>query len=100
MDTKVLTRILESLACTIKHLVSPASCLTLEVQQVRRDTVILSAHKSLFEIAKLKLTSTLSNAETLKNDLISKTVTSSHSKAQAPTSKSVKPKFKKPTLRP
>ena len=40
------------------------------------------------------------NAEVLKNDLISKTVTSSHDKPQASASKSVKPEFKKTNPRP
>ena len=71
---------------------------------------------SLSEIAKIKLRSTSfisdllfggqidkiykENAEALKNNLISKTVTSSRGKPQASTSKSVKPEFKKPNLRP
>ena len=43
MDTKVLARILESLARTINHSVSFASYLTLEMQQARRDAAIRSA---------------------------------------------------------
>ena len=87
MDTKVLARILEYLACPINHLVSLASYLTLEKQQARRDAAIRSAPKSLSDIAKMKLRSTpfisdslfggqtdeisKVNAEALKNDLIS-----------------------------
>ena len=94
MDTKVLVRILESLALTINHSVSLAPYLTLEIQRARRDAAICSAPKSLSEIAKIKLRSTpfisdslfgvqieeiyKENAEALKNDLVSKTVTSSH----------------------
>ena len=110
MDTKVLARILESLARTTNHSVSLASYLTLEMQQARRDTAIHSAPKSLSDIAKMKLRSTSfisdslfggqideiykENAEALKNNLISKTVTSSsQDKPQASTSKSVKPEL-------
>ena len=59
MDTKVLARILESLARTINHVVSLASYLILEMQQARRDAAIRSAPKSLSDIAKMKLRSTL-----------------------------------------
>ena len=115
MDTKVLARILESLAHTINHWVSLASCLTLEMQQARRDP-ICSAPKSLSEIAKMKLRSTpfisdslfggqrdeiyKETTEALKNDLISKTVTFPHGIPQVSTPKGVKPEFKKPSLRP
>ena len=58
MATKVLSRILESLASTINHLVSLASYRTLEIQQARRDAAICSAPKSLSEITKMKLRST------------------------------------------
>ena len=113
MDTKVLARILESIVRTINHSVSLASYLTLEPQQTREDAAICSAPKSLSEIAKMILRSTpfisgslfggqideiyKQNAETLKNDLIFKTVTSFHGKSQVSASKSVKPEFKKPS---
>ena len=96
MDTKVLARILESLACTINHSVLLASYLTLGMQQARKDAAIHSAPKSLSDIAKMKLRSTpfisdslfggrideiyKENADALKNYLIFETVTSSYDK--------------------
>ena len=94
----MLKRILESLAMSINHSVSLASYLTVEIQQARREAAIRSAPKSLSDLAKIRLRSApivseslfagkideiyKENTETLTNNLISRTVTSSQNRIQ------------------
>ena len=91
-------RILESLAMSINHSVSLASYFTVEIQQARREAAIRSAPKSLLDLAKIRLRSApivseslfagkideiyKENTETLTNNLISRTVTSSQNRIQ------------------
>lgn len=98
MDPPMLKRILESLAMSINHSVSLASYLTVEIQQARREAAIRSAPKSLSDLAKIRLRSApivseslfagkideiyKENTETLTNNLISRTVTSSQNRIQ------------------
>ena len=115
MDTKVLARILESLAHTINHSVSLDSYLTLAMQQAKRDAAIRSAPESLSEIAKMNLGQLLSSQthslevrlmkftkkmQKHRRKTVTLLVTSSHDKPQASTSNLVKPEFKKTILRP
>lgn len=111
IDPAMLKRILKSLALSINHSVSLASYLTTEVLQARREAAIHSAPKSLSDIAKNQLRSVpivsdslfggkvneiyKENAETLTNDLISNTVTSSHQRSKSSFSNK-RPTFKKP----
>ena len=117
MDPKMLGRILEALATSINHSVSLTSFLTIEIQQARRDIAIRSASKSLSDMAKTRLRSTpfnsdtlfggridevyKENAESLRNQLVSNTITSSQPRAQTSTSsQGNKPEFKKPPSKP
>ena len=55
MDSRVLQRILESLANSIKDAIGLATFQTCSILQTRREVALNSAHKSLTDIAKKKL---------------------------------------------
>lgn len=113
-DCTLLLRILEALAKSINASVSLASILTTEMVQMRREAAIRSAPKSLSDMAKNKLRSTpfnsptlfggkieqvyKENSDTLRDELVTKTITSSQAKSQTSSSTQGKPEFKIPKI--
>ena len=111
LNPNMLSRLLESLAMSIKHSVSLASCLTIELQQARRDAAIHSS-KILTDEAKTELRGTpfvnetlfggqinevyQRNAEIRRNELITNTLCSTSKKQTSATATSSKPSFTKP----